>query len=266
MRRSLLLGMLVLLLGAEAARAQPDPAGLLAAMRDAYGRLDYDTAEQRAREALALHERLSADHLVETHVTLGLILYARNEPIEAREQFEAALSLAPNLRLDPLLVSPKTIAFFEEIRGDVEQSGTGARSPVIRYVRVHDPRPAAALRSLAVPGWGQLYKGEAVKGWALVGVWGAAAGGTLVAHFKRQSAEEAYLAARDPQEIQDRYDDFNRWHKARGALALGLAAVWTYATLDALVLGGPEIPEVGAFELGPVPAGEAVGLGLRVRF
>jgi tetratricopeptide (TPR) repeat protein len=258
----LLLSLCGLLLGEGRALAQSgtDPVGLLGAMRDAYERLDYGTAERHAREALEAHDALSADQLVEAHTTLGLILYARNEPLEAREQFEAALSLDPALTLDPLLVSPKTLAFFEEVRARFEGEEDAEREPVIRYVRVYDPRPAATTRSLVLPGWGQLYKGERSKGWALIGLWGTTAAGALTAHVLRSQARSDYLEATDPAEIAERYDTFNTWHHTRNALVLGAAAVWGYAALDALVVGGPERRAV---RLAPGPG---AGLGLRVSF
>lgn len=252
------LGGLLLIGGAAFAQPDTDASGLLGAMRDAYGRLDYSTAERRAREALASFDTFSADQLVEVHTTLALILYARNEPLEAREQFEAALSLNPALDLDPLLVSPKTLEFFEGVKESMSGSGVGDRESVIRYVRVRDPRPAATVRSLVLPGWGQLYKGEPVKGWALLGLWSAATAGAVTAHVLRNDARTDYLAATDPAEITSRYDTFNAWHQRRTALALGAAAVWTYAALDALVFGGPEPQGLGL--------GVTADAGLTVRF
>ncbi|MEP0548949.1 MAG: tetratricopeptide repeat protein [Rhodothermales bacterium] len=256
------LGLIGTLWAVPVAAQSGDPSGLLAAMRDAYERLDYDTAERRAREALASFDAFSADQLVEVHTALGLILYARNEPLEARTQFEAALSLDPRLTLDPLLVSPKTLEFFDDIRaGLAADGGAIQREPVVRYVRVRDPRPAATVRSLAVPGWGQLYKGERAKGWTLVGLWGATAAGAVTAHVLRSQAEDDYLGATDPAEIADRYDTFNTWHQARSAFVLGAAAVWTYAAVDALVFGGPA---ERAFTVGPTIGGGEVGLRIRV--
>lgn len=237
-----------------------DPSGLMAAMRDAYERLDYLTAERRAREALAAHDAFSADQLVEAHTTLGLILHARNEPLEAREQFAAALSLDPALELDPLLVSPKTMEFFEEIKAEGIGGNRADQTPTLRYVRVRDLRPAATLRSLAVPGWGQLYKGERAKGWTFVGLWSAAVAGTVAAHILRADARQAYLDATDPDEIAGQFDTFARWHQTRNAFAVGATVVWGAAALDALVLGGPEQRAVVA---GP---GIGLGVGMRVRF
>lgn len=237
-----LLGLFGLFFLGEVASAQPDPdpSGLLGAMRDAYERLDYITAERRAREALATFDAFSADQLVEVHTTLALILYARNEPIEARDQFEAALSLNPALDLDPLLVSPKTLEFFQGIKSAMGEGRAAEREPVIRYVPVRDPRPAATMRSLVLPGWGQLYKGEAAKGWTLVGLWSTATVGAVASHVLRSNARTDYLNATDPTEIAERYDTFNAWHQRRTAFALGAAAVWAYAAFDALAVGGPE--------------------------
>lgn len=255
-----LIGLCGMVLLGRAGYAQSDPSDLLGAMRNAYERLDYATAERRAREALADYDALSADQLVEAHTTLALILYARNEPLEAREQFEAALSLSPSLDLDPLLVSPKTLEFFGEIKSAMATGGDATREPVIRYVQVRDPRPAATVRSLVLPGWGQLYKGETAKGWALLGLWSTATVGALASHVLRSEARTDYLGATDPAEIADRYDTFNAWHQRRTAFALGAAAVWTYAALDALVFGGMG-PR--SLELGP---SANVGFSVRVRW
>lgn len=262
-RSILVLGFSVLsLVLAPPAFAQLDTetAGLLDAMRDAYERLDYDTAERRAREALDRFDGLSADQLVEIHTTLALILYGRNEPLEARTQFEAALSLDPTLELDPVLVSPKTLDFFEEVKANASVNAPVVREPEIRYVRVRDLRPAATLRSLALPGWGQLYKGDSAKGWVLIGLWSTTAAATVTAHVLRAQAETDYLDATEPAAIAASYDTFNAWHQRRTALALGAAAVWTYAAIDALVLGGPSDRRVELTGFG------TSGLSVRFRF
>ncbi len=249
-----------LLLAAPSLAQSGDPSGLMAAMRDAYERLDYDTAERRAREALTAYDAFSADQLVEVHTTLGLILHARNEPLEARAQFAAALSLDPSLELDPLLVSPKTMDFFEEIKADGRSTERIDQAPTIRYVRVRDLRPAATLRSLAVPGWGQLYKGDRTKGWALISIWSATVAGTVAAHLLRSNARQAYLDATNPDEIAGQFDTFVAWHRTRSAFALGAATVWGVAALDALILGGPAQRAVIA---GP---GIGAGWGVRIQF
>lgn len=229
-------------------QAQQTGEAVVEAVRAALQQFAYAEAEQRARAALAEPDRFSPDQLTTLHALLGQVAYAQGEELEARQQFGAALSLNPRLELDPLLVSPKIIAFFEEVKQswtppDPEERLADAAP---RYVVVPDPRPAAALRSMLVPGWGQLYKGDRRKGWVLLGVWAGTVAATGTAHLARARAEEAYLDERDPTRVDAQYRTFDRWHKTRNNLALAAAAVWVVSYVDALVADG-QGPEAGEF-------------------
>ncbi len=267
LHRSLLalLALLVLLALPPGARAQPapDPAGVVAQVEAAYEALDYAQAEALARQALARPEAFSRAQLVRLHTTLGLLLYAQNDLLAAAEQFRAALSLDPRLTLDPVLVSPVTVAFFESTKEAFqrEQAGAPGPEPAVRYVVVRDRRPGAALRSLALPGWGQRAKGQAAWGWALTAAWAATLGGGAYAHAERQQARRAYLDAPTQEEADVRYRPYNRWHKTRGVLLAGTGVVYAVAVLDALATGAPEAPPA---RLAVEPGG--AGLRLRVRF
>ncbi len=242
------------------------PADLLRSMEDAVARLDYETAEARAREALARFDALTPDQLVTVHTTLGVLLHARNEPIEARRQFELALSLRPALTLDPVLVSPKTLQFFEEVKAEMEAPEAGPGTIEVRYVVLPDDRPAAALRSLVAPGWGQFYKGDEGKGWAFALTGGALAAGTVAAEVVRLRARADYAEATTPAEAERLYRPYNRWHRASTALARATTLVWAVAVLDALATGGPEAgsgTDAEAVSLRPAP--EVGGVQLRVR-
>ncbi len=239
--------------------AQPgaDPTMLLSRVESAYENLEYDEAEALARAALSRFEAFNPDQLIRLHTTLALILYAKGEELEAAEQFRGALTLNPNLQLDPLLVSPVTVAFFGETKAAFarERETVETPNPTVRYVQVHDQRPAATLRSAVVPGWGQRYKGESTKGWVMTGVWAAALGGAAAAHFQRQDALDAYLAESDPDLVADRYATYNTWHKVRGGLLAGAAAVWIFSTVDALATGGLS----SSLRVSPTPSGISVG-------
>ena len=253
-----LVGFILLLPATLCAQPAADPAILVERVESAYENLAYDDAEALARNALVRFDAFSPDQLIRLHTTLALILYARGEELEAAEQFRGALTLSQDLQLDPLLVSPVTLAFFEETKAafvrerDVEGSPGGA----IRYIQLHDERPAATWRSTVLPGWGQRYKGEGAKGWVITGLWVATMGGAAVAHLQRQDARDVYLAATDPALVADRFDTFNTWHKARGGLLIGAAAVWAYAAVDALTSGGPPSP----LRISPTPSGISIGL------
>ncbi|MGB3544962.1 DUF5683 domain-containing protein [Rubrivirga sp.] len=260
--------------------AQPatPPGDLLRAMDGAFARADYDVAEARAREAIARYDELSPDQLVDAHSTLGILLHTRNAPVEARAQFEAALALDPSLVLDPVFVSPRTRAFFDTVRETIEVEPDAA-APEIRYLVLEDRRPDAALRSLALPGWGQFYKQDRGRGLLFAGAAAVTAGGLIVSAIQYSDARSAYRNACyddsmpppgldectevDFGEIEgELYDRTNGWKRARDAFAIGAAAVWTAAVLDALVTGAPAAPNQIAIE----PASQGAGLALRARF
>ena len=245
---------------AGAQTAAPDD--LVAAIRDARDRLDYATAEARAREALDRFGDLSPGQLVEVHTVLGIVLHARGEDAEARAQLGAALSLDPNLTLDPVLVSPKTLALFDEVRSSrAAQAASPDRPAPPRYVVLRDRRPGGAIRSAALPGWGQFHKGDTGRGWAYaVGV-GVSAAGAVAAHAGYLRARGRYQDATIPSEIESAYDDASRLYRLRNGLSALAALGWAASVVDALTTGAPQAPPAAA-EVQPAGGGVA----LRIRF
>lgn len=262
------LGLCVLagaLLDSEAVYAQPgaDSGIQLERIEAAYAGLEYAEAEALARTALSRFEAFSPDQLVRIHTTLALILYARGEEREAGDQFRAALSLNPELVLDPLLVSPVTLAFFEELKDERERAQTRDPDgePLIRYIQVADPRPGATWRSVVLPGWGQHYKGEAVKGWAVAGLWATTLAVGTVAHARYRQEDDVYRGLQGAEAEAYWEDNVRTWYKVRGWALAGTAAVWVYAASDALLTGGPRLG-TGPVVVAPGPG----GVYLRYRF
>lgn len=267
LRTSLLLAVLLLVdPHAGAAQSAPSVEGLW----EAYQQLDYEAATDSAALALRTPERYRVSELAEIHTILGLIEYSRNNESEARGEFISALSLDPSLQLDSLLVSPKILAFFEDIRAELEQPRTPPPSDAanVRYVVQEDPRTEAALRSMLLPGWGQLHKGERVKGLALVGAWGAAAAGAAVTYVGRRRARIAYEDADTVEDALDRYDPYNQWHQAHQAVLLGMAGVWLFSYADALLARPPDTATrfLRPVRLTPMASPTSVSVHLRVRF
>ncbi len=237
----------------------------LEAIWEAYQALDYDRAQQLAQAALDAYE--APEELAQVHVVLGLIAFSQNDQGVATRQFTDALVLDPSVELDPLLASPKTLDFFEEIRTSLARAGRDEAlesEAAPRYVLVRDRRAEAALRSMVVPGWGQLYKGQRTKGRVLVGLWVGAVAGTATTHILRQQSRDTYLDATDPDEVLDRYDTFNQWHKTRNALVLGTAAVWVYSYVDALI--GGQAPERRNLLITPTFSDRQMQVFVRVQF
>jgi len=225
----------------QAALAQTDGTTLLKEIQKAYNELNYTEAEIKARSALENYQDFTSSQLTEVHKTLALIYYSQNKPTESRRQFEVALSLNPELKLDPLFVSPKILEFYSQIKAEWQLSKQQHNDiqNEIRYVLVNDPRPSAALRSMILPGWGQVYKSEKRKGLILSGLWGLGIAGSVITHFARQDAEDKYLAETNPAQIDSRFNSLNKFHKLRNNLLLFSAGVWIFSYIDAILKNKP---------------------------
>ncbi|NOZ56392.1 MAG: hypothetical protein GXO73_06345, partial [Calditrichaeota bacterium] len=128
--------------------------------------------------------------------------------------------------------SPKAREFFRRIKKSLQAKPPPPTTP-IRYVRIYDPRPGAAWRSLLLPGWGHLYRGEKRFGYGVLGTTVVLASATVVFFVKGKSARDRYLAAKDPAEIARTYDTYNRYYHLRHASLYALGALWLAAYLDA---------------------------------
>lgn len=224
---------------------------------DAYQQVDYERAEALARAALADLDGLRPGQLVEIHKVMAFISLSRGYDDEAERHFISALSLEPDLTLDPALVSPVVIGFFEDVKANADLD-VAVPEAAVRYVVVQDVRAAAALRSLIVPGWGQLYKDHPARGGAFLAVWAGAATAAVLGHARYHDARDRYDGATDPAAIAEAYDEMNRWYRVRNNFALGGAAVWAGAVLEAWLSPGVRTSRL-QFE------GGAGGAALRLR-
>ena len=239
-----LLALLFAVTSVTSASAQPSQSAIIEEIRRAYIDLDYDGAERRARAALENLGEFTVDQLADIHSFVGLIAYNRSDFEEARRQFISALQLAPTMELDPLLVPPKILTYFEDLRTEL-QSGS-IESGITRYVLVRDVRPDAAARSMILPGWGQLYKGHRMKAVVLGSTFSLAAGGAVLAHAKRSDARKEYEAATREEDAELLYPRYNRWHKARSAFVQAAGVIWLASYIDALLTDPVDARPAGA--------------------
>lgn len=227
-----------------------------------YRQLEFQEAERLAERVLANYGAYTAGELTSVHTILALIAYNRNELDEARRQFTYALQLSPQLKLDPVLVPPKINEYFEQLKAELNPEEAGY--PEIRYVLVRDQRLGAAMRSLVLPGWGQFYKGETVRGAVVFGAFGIAAGGFVLSQLKQNRAKDRYedaIATLPAGELASLSDDYDRWRRARNAFGVGAGLIWLVGYVDALVTGEPQFHANG-YSLYAEPS----RVGLRLRF
>ncbi len=246
---------------------------LVQEVKNAYTQLRYTEAEIKARTVLAAYQNFSPDQLSETHKILGLIYYSQNKISESGEQFVSALSIDPLLKLDPVLVSPKILKFFEKVKTDFESKRQEKilNQPKVRYIRLTDPRPDAIVRSMIIPGWGQVYKGEKTKGRFLMAAWGVTFVGAVGSHLARKSAEDKYISETNPDLVKSKFDDFNKWHVARNNFAIAATGIWLYSYFDAIFRkNSHHQPVMGeskqSFNISPIFSADRTFVQLNVHF
>ena len=92
------------------------------------------------------------------------------------------------------------------------------------------------LRSLIVPGWGQMYKGSYLKGGLILGGEVAFAAGIIAAENLRASYKKKMKE--QPQFIKTYNTKADNWENIRNVCIGGAAALYLYNLIDAIVANG----------------------------
>jgi hypothetical protein len=155
------LAVLLLLATAAPAAAAPPANADLGRLGEAQARLMAGDWSEAARVAgpLAHDGTLARPDRAEAWRVYGLSLFFLGLPDEAEAALFAYLKLEPDAHLDPALVAPEAIVFFEDVRA--------RHAGELRQLK---PRPKpnrwAVLLNL-IPPAGQFSNGDPAKGWAL---------------------------------------------------------------------------------------------------
>ncbi|MFH1865228.1 MAG: DUF5683 domain-containing protein [Candidatus Eisenbacteria bacterium] len=137
---------------------------------------------------------------------------------------------------------------YADWTGSTSVSAGRTDSLFIRMTR--KSQMATGLRSAILPGWGQFYAGQTLKGTVFLLAEAGAVTGALIADSKREDAMRiherairAYNSADQVDEIEAAYDemlnafdDVERWHENRKRWIYAAGAVWIANVLDATLL------------------------------
>jgi len=257
--------LIVVFLASFTLSAQTHSANRIDEIKRALQRAEFQIAADLADSAIAHFREYSPQQLAGIHAFRALVFFERGQIERAEEHLALALQIDPALKLDPIFFSPQIQQRLEELRPKIVTLGQATAPTTIRYLVMTDPRVAATWRSLLLPGWGQRFKGQNAKGRAFAIAAIALAGATITSHIWRDRAEKNYLTAGE-NEVEARYDTFNRYHLLRNNLALALGLVWSAAVLDAFIVRvEPKANGVG-FTTPPPSTPATIALGLKVSF
>ncbi len=97
-------------------------------------------------------------------------------------------------------------------------------------------KSGAVFRSLLIPGWGQFYNRQPIKGGAIIGVAAGLAGAAITCEILAVVAESTYERARSGN-FDAMIQQVDNFALARDILLGALAAVWIYNIIDAYASG-----------------------------
>jgi hypothetical protein len=188
----------------------------------------FSQAELEARRLLE-NDMLSDSVRTLAEQWVAFALVAQERPDLAREHFIRILRRYPSYELDPILTSPKILLIFNEAKATFHtqvQGRTSQGGPEIR------PSPDITYRTILFPGWEQLYHGRTTVGTVFLGAGVVTLGSGIVLEFKRSAARSEYLAATTPEDIESKYEAYDRTRKAEMWAFAAFAAVYFASEID----------------------------------
>lgn len=204
-----------------------------------------------------------------------IAFYSLGDSRNAVNNYLEILRRQPDFQFDPLRTSPKIIDYFTGIRGNFleRQSAADTSSAIPTVTTITQPFPRGAMmRSLLLPGWGQLHQENKTKGWILTTLSVASLSGALYFTMDTRDKEDQYLAITDPTRFDAAYNDYNAAYKKRNMLFTAFSLVWFYSQIDLLYISGNRSGESAQnrqtkiFPLFSPHESPAVGLGLTHSF
>lgn len=200
----------------------------------AYEDGDFTNAELAALRGL--REAEGADDLekLKFHVLLGFIYVARDQNEVAKTEFLKALSANPAYEPDPVSTSPKILEVFRAARA--EYMLRVATEPAIYRMPQADVRISASWRSLVLPGWGQFYKQQDVKGSAIAAAQVLSLAALIFMQTEVNRRHNDYRRIKDFNNpaVEDRYQEYRRAYQTRNVVGYVTFGIYLANYFDAL--------------------------------
>lgn len=216
----------------------------------AYGQGDYNTAIQSLLKIKGMAQiapvvtPLNKNTRAKIFFDLGCCYLAAGDSVLANAAFEQAFNLNDRMKSGYFNNADSGVLWWALLRNQ-----EAAR-------RLKTTRLSAAMRSLFLPGWGQMHRGYSKKGWFFISATIVSAGVSLFAYRDFNSAKQSY----DETNLQDhgkirhlnsdgtRYSEFGARYKkissssrtANISFAV-LGGFWAMSILDSIVWGPASI-------------------------
>ena len=194
----------------------------------------YRSRSYAALENYALRLLLNADSLItieqaELHKYLGIVYIIQGREDEGKLEFIRWLKLDSNGYIDSFNYPPRIVEIFQEAKAESATLTEILPGPTIQR---WEPSLSSAMKSVLVPGWGQIVQGKKRKGIYIFTAQAVSLSGWLVSEHNFDISDKAYHTETDPEKFDEKYDIANNWNKARWSFIAASIAVYVFAQTD----------------------------------
>jgi hypothetical protein len=195
-----------------------------------YNTGQYVSAELEARRFS--EETLLSDSIkVQIEQWIGFSLIAQGKNVLARDRFILLLSINPDYEPDPVLTSPKILAVFNDAKVKFVSHRKNKPDTTGSVPALTAPE-LITYRTIAFPGWEQIYQGRTTSGYVFLGTGAASLASGIIFEVLRSNSRNRYLGAKTVADINSAYNDYNRYKKAEIYSFLAFAAVYLLSEVD----------------------------------
>lgn len=209
-----------------------DDSELETELESLYKSRNYNSLETYALKQLHQSDSLTITGRALLYKYLGIVYVIQGRPDDGRIEFHRWLLLDPNGFIDSFSYPPPIVRVFEEAKSGIEREKV--QPPEI--VPLWKPGPASVVKSLLVPGWGQLLQSKNNKAIGLFSLQVISISGWIVCEHNMTIENRKYHLETDPSRFDELYDSANRWNYARWAFALSSSAIYLLTQADFFLL------------------------------
>ena len=208
-----------------------------------YGAGQIESAEHLALKIISDDKDLTRYEKYNAYRLLAFCAIAADNIETGKKHFISAIRNNPNMTADPLTWSPKIRNVFDMAITEVNRRKKLEREWI--YASEAQLGRRASLKSLYLPGAGQLMKKQKRKGITLGVLTYAAFSGFLVGQFYLPNVRDNYMEASTPKQAEARWKEYRNARYTVSITGLAALGIYGYTFFDALW---------------SAPAGEAVKL------
>ncbi len=142
------------------------------------------------------------------------------------------VSVGANFQITVRIVDSETGVILKATDGDAPRKDFIAFS---KDVVEEKNKSGAMFRSMVIPGWGQNYNQQEIKGWIITGATLLTLGAAATYGIMGMNAEEAYQE--NKLNTVSQRDQGNQYYSISNRLLMVGGAIWLYGVIDAFIFG-----------------------------